>query len=106
MTARWREHRLGIRQAAVGALVVTVVVGSVSDALFLAAFQFRPDWFADPARLVQGGSGSAELLQWAALTDLCSYYLPTAVVATPRTSQGAPGGRGHGWPTDALACAR
>jgi len=30
--------------------------------------------------------------------------LPRA--STPRTSQGAPGGRGHGWPTDALACAR
>lgn len=81
MTARWREHRLGIRQAAISALVVTVVLGSVSDTLFLAAFQFRPDWFADPARLVQGGSGSAELLRWAALTDLCSYYLPTTVVA-------------------------
>ena len=73
--------RLGLREATVGALIVTVVLGLVSDLLFVAALQFRPDWFADPALLVAGGSGSAVLLKWAALADLFSYYLPTAVVA-------------------------
>jgi hypothetical protein len=65
----------------VGALTVTVVLGIVSDLLFVAALQFRPDWFEDPALLVTGGSASAELLKWAAFADLFSYYLPTAVVA-------------------------
>jgi len=76
-----RTTWLTLRGATVGALIVTVVLGVVSDLLFLAAFQFSPDWFADPALLVGGGSTSAELLKWAALTDLLSYYLPTAVVA-------------------------
>ena len=57
-----RVTRLGLREATVGALIVTVVLGLVSDLLFVAALQFRPDWFADPALLVAGGSGSAELL--------------------------------------------
>ena len=76
-----REAWLTLRGATVGALIVTVALGIVSDLLFLAALQFRLDWFADPALLVAGGSASAELLKWAALTDLFSYYLPTAVVA-------------------------
>jgi hypothetical protein len=61
--------------------MVTVVLGVLSDLLFLAALQVRPDWFSDPALLVAGGSASAELLKWAALADLFSYYLPTTVVA-------------------------
>lgn len=72
---------LTLRRATVGALIVTVALGVVSDLLFLAALQFRPDWFADPALLVAGGPASADLLHWAALTDLFSYYLPTTVVA-------------------------
>ena len=61
--------------------MLTVVLGTISDVLFVAAFQFRPEWFSDPARLVAGGSRSAELLKWAALTDMFSYYLPIAAVA-------------------------
>jgi hypothetical protein len=72
---------LTLRGATVAALILTVALGVVSDILFLAAFQFRADWFADPALLVAGGSTSAELLKWAALADLFSYYLPTALVA-------------------------
>lgn len=70
-----------LRRWAIGAVVITVVLGTISNLLFLAAFQFRVDWFLDPAQLVAGGAGSAELLRWAAITDLLSYYLPTAVVA-------------------------
>jgi hypothetical protein len=76
-----RGHGIGLREAAIAALVLTVVLGAVSDTLFLAAYQFRLDWFADPTQVVHAGSGSAEILEWAALTDLFSYYLPTAVVA-------------------------
>ena len=78
---RRRATWLTLRSATVGALMVTVVLGGLSDLLFLAALRFRPDWFADPALLVGGGSASAELLRWAALADLFSYYLPTTVVA-------------------------
>lgn len=81
MSGITRETWLTLRGATVGALIVTVALGVVSDLLFVAALQFRPDWFADPALLVAGGSRSAELLKWAALADLFSYYLPTAVVA-------------------------
>ena len=76
-----REAWLTLRSATVGALIVTVALGVVSDLLFLAALQFRPDWFSDPALLVAGGPASADLLHWAALADLFSYYLPTTVVA-------------------------
>ena len=76
-----RATWLTLRAATVGALIVTVALGVVSDLLFLAALQFRPDWFSDPALLVAGGPASADLLHWAALTDLFSYYLPTTVVA-------------------------
>ena len=75
------EARLTVREATVGALVVAVALGVVSDLLFVAALQFRADWFANPALLVAGGPASAELLKWAALADLFSYYLPIAVVA-------------------------
>ena len=70
-----------LRGAAAVALIVTVILGAVSNVLFLAAFQFRWDWFADPALLVTGGARSGELLRWASITDLLSYYLPTAIVA-------------------------
>jgi len=76
-----REAWLTLRGATVGALIVSVALGVLSDLLFLAALQFRPDWFADPALLVAGGSASAEFLKWAALADLFSYYLPTALIA-------------------------
>ena len=69
-----------LRKAAVAALIVSVGLGVVSDLLFLAAFQFRFDWLADPGLLVGGGPASAGLLRWAALADLCSYYLPTALI--------------------------
>jgi len=70
-----------LRTAAITALVVTVVLGMISNLLFLWAFEFRVDWFLDPAQLVAAGPASPALLRWAALTDLFSYYLPTAVVA-------------------------
>lgn len=76
-----REVWWSLRGATVGALIVAVALGVLSDLLFLVALQFRPDWFADPALLVAGGPASAELLKWAALADLFSYYLPTAVIA-------------------------
>src|SRR5436190_1167152 len=68
------------RRIVVAALAVTVVLGALSDLLFAAALQFRPEWFTDPAQLVTGGETSATLLTWAALTDLLGYYLPTLVV--------------------------
>lgn len=70
-----------LRIAAVSALIVTVVLGMISNLLFLWAFEFRIDWFLDPARLLAAGPATPTLLRWAALTDLFSYYLPTAVVA-------------------------
>jgi hypothetical protein len=69
------------RRAAIWALVAALVLGPASDLLFVAAFQGRLDWLADPALVVAGGSASADVLRWAALADLFSYYLPTAVVA-------------------------
>ena len=81
MNGTARETGVSLRVAIVGALIVSVGLGIVSDLLFVAALQFRPDWFADPALLVGGGSSSAELLKWGALADLFSYYLPTSVVA-------------------------
>jgi hypothetical protein len=81
MSGTTHEPPVSLRNATVGALIVSVTLGLASDLLFVAALQFQPDWFADPALLVAGGSGSAELLKWAALADLFSYYLPTIVVA-------------------------
>lgn len=63
----------GLRVATIVGHVMTVGLGALSNLLFLAAFQFRPEWFADPAQIVTGGSTSALLLKWAALTDLFSY---------------------------------
>jgi len=70
-----------LRQAGIAALLTTLVLGAVSGVLFLAAFQLRLEWFTGPAPLVSGGTASAELLRWAAIADLFSYYLATAVVA-------------------------
>ena len=70
-----------LRRWAIGALVLAVGLGTVSSLLFALAFQFRVDWFLDPAQVVAGGAASAQLLKWGAITDLFSYYLPTAVVA-------------------------
>jgi hypothetical protein len=70
-----------MRTAAIGSLLLTLGVGTISGVLFLAAFQFRLEWFVDPAPLVAAGAASAELLRWAAVADLFSYYLPTAVLA-------------------------
>jgi hypothetical protein len=70
-----------IRSATLVALVLQVVLGAISTLLFVAAFRLRTDWFADPARLIEGGATSALLLRWGSLTDLFSYYLPTGVVA-------------------------
>jgi hypothetical protein len=65
----------------VAALLVTVILGAVSNLLFLTAFRFRRDWFDDPALLVTGGARTGAFLRWASITDLFSYYLPTAIVA-------------------------
>jgi hypothetical protein len=70
-----------LRTGAITALVVTVVLGMISNLLFLWAFEFRLDWFVDPALLVAAGPATPGLFRWAALTDLFSYYLPTAIVA-------------------------
>lgn len=71
----------GLRRTAAVAAFVLAFLGLVSDALFVLAFQLRIDWFMDPALTVAGGPESAELLRWAALTDLLSYYVPTAPIA-------------------------
>jgi hypothetical protein len=52
-----------------------------SNLLFLAAFQFRLDWFREPARVLAAGPTSAELLRWASVLDLIGYYLASAVLA-------------------------
>jgi hypothetical protein len=78
MTDRTREP---LRTVAVAALVAHIGLGVVSLLLFLAAYQFRSEWFIDPAQLVAAGSASAEFLRWGAAADLLSYYLPTGVVA-------------------------
>jgi hypothetical protein len=60
---------------------VSLAVGMTSNLLFLAAFQFRLDWFREPTRVLAGGAASAELLRWASVLDLIGYYLATAVLA-------------------------
>jgi hypothetical protein len=52
-----------------------------SNVLFLAAFQFRLDVFLEPTLILASGGTSAELLRWAAVLDLFSYYLATAILA-------------------------
>jgi hypothetical protein len=72
---------LPLRRAATVAAFLMVFLGVFSDALFLAAFQFRLDWFLDPPLAVAGGSVTADLLYWGGITDLFSYYLPLAPIA-------------------------
>lgn len=83
-----------LRRAAIGALVVHFTFGSVAGLLFLAAFQLRLEWFADPSALVAAGAGSAELLRWAAVADLFGYYLAIGVVAYVVWTALRPLGRG------------
>ena len=70
-----------IRTIAVAALIVAIGVGMTSNLLFLAAFQFRIDWFLEPTRVLVAGEGSAALLRWASVLDLIGYYLASAVLA-------------------------
>ena len=56
-------------------------IGLTSNVLFLAAFQFRLDWFREPTRVLGAGATSAELLRWASVLDLIGYYLATGVLA-------------------------
>lgn len=70
-----------LRSVAIAALIVSIGVGMVSNLLFLAAFQFRIDWFLEPTRMLGAGATSAELLRWAATLDLIGYYLASAVLA-------------------------
>ena len=69
------------RTAGIAALGVSLSVGLTSNVLFLAAFQFRLDWFREPTRVLGAGATSAELLRWASVLDLIGYYLATAVLA-------------------------
>jgi hypothetical protein len=48
-----------MRRAAIGSLLLTVGLGSVGGLLFLGTFQFRLEWFADPAPLVAAGATAA-----------------------------------------------
>ena len=69
------------KTAGIVALSVSLGAGMASNVLFLAAFQFRLDWFREPTQVLGAGSASAELLRWAAVLDLIGYYLATAVLA-------------------------
>jgi hypothetical protein len=70
-----------LRATAIGALIAAIGVGMISNVLFLVAFQFRLDWFLEPAMVVGAGATSAELLRWASTLDLIGYYLATGVLA-------------------------
>lgn len=70
-----------LRSTAIAALVVSIGVGMISNLLFLAAFQFRTDWFLEPTLILDAGATSANLLRWAAALDLVGYYLSSAVLA-------------------------
>lgn len=72
---------MSLRTIAIAALVVSLGVGMASNILFLAAFQFRVDWFLEPTRILGAGPSSAGLLRWAAVLDLFGYYLATGVLA-------------------------
>lgn len=69
-----------MRRAAIVSLTVTVVLGMISNLMFLWAAEFQIERLIDPVRLLEGNT-SAILLRWAAVTDMLSYYLPTAIVA-------------------------
>ena len=70
-----------LRTVGIAALLVSLSVGLTSNVLFLAAFDFRIDWFREPTRLLGAGPQAAELLRWAAVLDLIGYYLASAVLA-------------------------
>ncbi len=70
-----------LRRLAVGAIVVSLVIGLASGLLFFAAFRFRLDWFAQPALAINGGEATAAALRWGGVLDLVGYYLATAVLA-------------------------
>lgn len=70
-----------LRPTAIGALIAAIGLGMISNVLFLAAFQFRLDWFLEPGLVVGAGTTSAELLRWASTLDLIGYYLATGVLA-------------------------
>lgn len=70
-----------LRQVAIGALIASLTVGIASDLLFLAAFQFRIDWFLEPSGILGAGATSGALLRWASVLDLIGYYLATGVLA-------------------------
>lgn len=74
-------QRDGLRRLALASAILLAALGMVSNLLFAAAFQFRIDWFLDPALAIAGGESSAVLLRWAAVTDLLSYYLPMVPIA-------------------------
>jgi hypothetical protein len=75
------ETALILRRTGIGALVVSLSAGMISDLLFLAAFQFRLDRFLEPTLIIAAGAIPTELLRWAAVLDLFGYYLATAVLA-------------------------
>jgi hypothetical protein len=68
------------RVAAVAAFQMAFL-GLASNLLFLAAFRFRFGWLVEPELAVAGGTTSAELLRWAALTDAAGYYVPMVPIA-------------------------
>jgi hypothetical protein len=70
-----------LRRLAVGAIVVSLVIGLASGLLFFAAFRFRLDWFAQPALAISGGEATAAGLRWGGVLDLVGYYLATVVLA-------------------------
>lgn len=80
-TASIRHVTEHLRRTAIAALLVSIGVGMASNLLFLAAFQFRLDWFLEPTLVLGAGAASAELLRWAAALDLIGYYLASAVLA-------------------------
>ena len=69
-----------MRGATVGALIVAVALGVLVISSSWRPSSSAPEWFADPALLVAGGSASAELLKWAA-PRICS-----AITFRPRSS--------------------
>lgn len=70
-----------LRRAGIAAVLAFLGLGGVSGVLFLAAFQLRLEWFADPSPMIAAGPASAELLRWASIADLFGYYLATGVIA-------------------------
>jgi hypothetical protein len=76
-----RQRALTLRTAGIAAVSVSLAAGMTSNLLFLAAYQFRLDWFREPTQVVGGGARSAELLRWASVLDLIGYYLASAVLA-------------------------